>query len=120
MFASRSKTTKAIARPLAIPALALALAATTAGCGDGAEGPGGTWTHDEEGTIVFGEDGTGTITQSGDPVPFEWTLDSGEVSLDLDGDPANGAEAVATLTGNELTFRAGDFSGEDPVTFIRG
>ena len=86
-------------------------------CGGSDEaGVVGTWTHPEEGTIVLESGGAGSITQSSDPVEFTWTQDGATIELSLGGDEV---DAEAMIDGDELTFRVGDFSGDDPVTFTR-
>jgi len=98
---------------LAVAALLLPVAA----CGDDDEGLGveGTYVHAEEGTIEIETGGEGSITQSGEPVPFEWEQDGDTIQFSVEG----AGVAEATLDGDELTFRAGDFSGDEPVTFVR-
>ncbi|MGE0308817.1 MAG: hypothetical protein AB7Q27_24035, partial [Acidimicrobiia bacterium] len=59
------------------------------------------------------------IEQSGDGIAFTWSEDDGSVVFDLDDDPDNEPDAVASLDGDELTFRAGDYSGDEPVVFTR-
>jgi len=103
--------------PRALLATACLAAAIVVGaCGGSSDGPGasGTWVHPEEGTIVLAEDGSGSITQSSDPVEFEWSQDGSTIRLSFDG-----GDAVATQGGDILTFRAGDFSGDEPVDFTR-
>ena len=85
------------------------------GDGAGLAAVTGTYTHPEEGTIVLDADGTGSITQSCDPVTFTWALEDGTIALSIDGEVL--AEAAAS--GTTLIFRAGDFSGDDPVTFTK-
>jgi hypothetical protein len=102
-----------------------AVAVVAVGCSGGGDAApagadaAGTWSHPEEGTIVLSTDGMGTITQSGDPVEFSWVLESDSVEFDLDGDPETEADAVAVLDGDVLTFRVGDFSGDEPAVFTR-
>lgn len=84
--------------------------------GGGDESVVGTWVHPEEGTIVFDDDGLGSITQSSDPVAFTWERTGEVVGITIAG---NGNTAEATLSGDKLTFRRGDFSGDDPTIFTR-
>jgi len=100
---------------------AVVLAATTlTGCGGGGDSGGdveGTWVHPEEGTIVLEDGGDGSITQSGDPVPFEWELSGDTVLFSFEGDDE--VSAQATIDGDTMTFRVGDFSGDEPAVFTR-
>jgi len=101
-----------------VKAAVVAVVVIAAACGsDDGDSAAGTWTHVEEGTIVLDDNGDGSITQSSDPVVFTWSADDDQISFVFDGDdePA----AIATLDGDSLTFRSGDFSGDDPVTFTR-
>lgn len=101
----------------AVAVIAIAIVVFVSMRGDGASDPVvGTWTHPEEGTIVFDDDGSGSITQSADPVAFTWQHNGDRVSLTVEG---SGNVAEATLSGNELTFRPGDFSGDEAETFTR-
>jgi hypothetical protein len=95
--------------------------ALLAACGgDDAGAPAvGTWVHPEEGTVILEGDGTGEMVQSQGGVPFTWSLEDGNVEFDLDDDPENEPDAVAALDGDELTFRVGDYSGDEPVVFTR-
>lgn len=95
------------------------LAAVAVSCGGGSDGGDaeGTYVHEEEGTVVLDSDGTGSITQSSDPVTFEWEQDGKTITITFDFDDT--VTSVATLEGDELTFRAGDFSGGEPETFFR-
>jgi hypothetical protein len=93
-----------------------ALAAGLTACGGGGDDAVGTWVHPEEGTIVLSDDGSGTITQSSDPVEFDWDRNGDTVEFSFGGDEV---EAAATVDGDAMTFRPGDFSGDDPVTFTR-
>lgn len=90
------------------------------GCGGDDDGGGGgsvegTYVHEEEGTIVLESGGDESLTQSGEPVPFTWEQDGDVVLLTMDGEVV----AEATVEGEAMTFRAGDFSGDEPVTFQR-
>jgi pSer/pThr/pTyr-binding forkhead associated (FHA) protein len=87
--------------------------------GGGADGRGaeGTYVHEEEGTVVLESGGVGSITQSSDPVTFVWEREGDTITIRFDFDDS--VAAVATLDGDELTFRAGDFSGDEPETFYR-
>lgn len=97
-------------------ALGAAVAFTMTACGGGADDEtDGTYVHAEEGTIVLEPDGDGTITQSGEPVPFVWERDGDTIEITIDGEVV----AEATADGDELTFRPGDFSGDSAVTFTR-
>lgn len=64
---------------------------------------------------MFDDDGTGSLTQSSDPVGLEWTATDDTIDITWD----NGNQSKATLGGDTLTFPAGDFSGDDQVTFER-
>ena len=75
----------------------------------------GTYVHPEEGTIVLEAGGDGTLTQEGDENAFEWDLDGDTVVLTVGGDVV----AEAAFADDELTFRPGDFSGDEPAVFVR-
>lgn len=93
-----------------------AIALSGCGGGGGADAEG-TWVHEEEGTIVIESGGSASITQSSDPIPLEWELDGDVVQFMFEGEDEVISEA--TIDGDSMTFRAGDFSGDDPVTFTR-
>lgn len=99
--------------------MVIAVAFFAGACGGGDDGPSpvGTWSHPEEGTIVLESGGDGSITQSSDPVEFTWSQDDSTIEFDIGDDDE--PDAVATLDGDTLTFRPGDFSGDEPVTFTR-
>lgn len=92
---------------------ALLLAAPLAACGGSGSDVEGTYTDEEEGTIELKADGEGTIEQSGDVAEFTYEVDGDTLKMSIDGE----VRAEATVEGGTLTFRAGDFSGDDPVTF---
>ena len=94
-------------------AAAIAAVAVLGACGGSGSDVEGTYTNDEEGTIELLSDGTGTLTQSGDPADFTYEVDGDTLELSIDGE----VKAEATVEDGSLTFRAGDFSGDDPVTF---
>jgi hypothetical protein len=99
--------------------VAAVLALGACGGGDDSGDAVGTWSHPEEGTIVIEEDGSGSITQSSDSIPLEWEMDEDTVVFTIVFEDGDEASAEAKLEGDELTFRAGDFSGDDPVIFTR-
>lgn len=107
-------TARPVRRRLVLALLTVMLALAACSGGDQTDVTG-TYTHPEEGTIVLNADGTGSITQSSDPVPFTWVLTDGTVALTIDGE----VQAEATASGSTLTFRAGDFSGDEAVTFTK-
>lgn len=94
---------------------AMTVAGLACGGTDDAAEAEGTYVHAEEGTIVLEADGEGTITQSADPVPFEWERDGDTITIVFGEDVVS----EATLDGDELTFRPGDFSGDEAVVFRR-
>src|SRR5690606_28565081 len=79
-----------------------------AACG-GDEGAAGTYVHEEEGTIVLEGDGTGTWTQSGDPLEFTWEQDGATITLQA-GDSA----AEVELVDGDLVIPPEFISGDDP------
>ena len=88
------------------------------GCGGGGGADvGGTWVHEEEGTIVIESGGSASLTQSSDPVPLEWELDGDVMEFTFEGEDEVIAEA--TIDGDSMTFRVEDFSQDGPVTFTR-
>lgn len=87
------------------------LAASACGTPDVA----GTYVHPEEGTVVLNADQTGTITQSSDPVEFNWEQNGDTIDFIFEEE----VRAQATVVDDTLVFRAGDFSGGEPETFIR-
>jgi hypothetical protein len=48
-------------------------------------------------------------------VPFTYEVDGDTLLLKIDGE----VKAEAATTDGDLTFRAGDFSGDEPVTFTK-
>lgn len=112
----RREVTRRRVRSALLLAAAVLLAAASSGCSD-ADGPEGTYVHDEEGTIVLDDDGSATWEQEGDnePFEFEWTADGESIDLLIDGE----VEGTARIDNGDLVLPPDMISGDEDVTFER-